>query len=53
MEACPLLLDTAIGRGLDGAVQGALAIGPVSRALEGQPEELCVAAAQRSAHAVR
>jgi ubiquinone/menaquinone biosynthesis C-methylase UbiE len=45
MEPCPLLLDAAIGRGLDGAVQGALEIGPVSRALEGQPEELRVAAA--------
>ncbi|WP_291842423.1 methyltransferase domain-containing protein [Bradyrhizobium sp.] len=45
MEACPLLLDAAIGRGLDGAVQGALEIGPVSRALEGQPEELRKAAA--------
>jgi SAM-dependent methyltransferase len=45
MEACPLLLDAAIGRGLDGAVQGALEIGPVSRALEGQPEHLRVAAA--------
>ena len=56
MEACPLLLDSAIGRGLDGAVQGALEIGPVSRALEGQPEELRKAAAQfdsRSADAVR
>ena len=45
MEACPLLLDAAIGRGLDGAVQGALEIGPVSRALEGQPAELRAAAA--------
>src|SRR3954454_24290650 len=45
MEACPLLLDSAIGRGLDGAVQGAFEIGPVSRALEGQPEELRKAAA--------
>ena len=45
MEACPLLLDSAIGRGLDGAVRGALEIGPVSRALEGQPEELRQAAA--------
>jgi hypothetical protein len=44
MEACPLLLDSAIGRGLDGAVQP-LEIGPVSRALEGQPEELRKAAA--------
>jgi ubiquinone/menaquinone biosynthesis C-methylase UbiE len=45
-EACPLSLDAAIGRGLDGAVQGALEIGPVSRALEGQPAELRAAAAQ-------
>jgi ubiquinone/menaquinone biosynthesis C-methylase UbiE len=45
MEPCPLLLDAAIGRGLDGAVQGALEIGPVSRALEGQPAELRAAAA--------
>ena len=45
MEACPLLLDAAIGRGVDGAVQGALEIGPVSRALDGQPEQLRVAAA--------
>ena len=44
MEACPLLLDAAIGRGLDGAVQGALEIGPVSRALDGQPEHLRTAA---------
>ena len=44
MEACPLLLDTAIGGGLDRAVQGALEIGPASRALEGQPEELRQAA---------
>src|SRR5690349_15372155 len=40
MEPCPLSLDTAIGRGLDGAVQRAFEIGPVSRALEGQPAEL-------------
>ena len=45
MEACPLSLDAAIGRGLDGAVQGAFEIGPVSRALDGQPEELRTAAA--------
>src|SRR3954452_17611460 len=49
MEACPLLLDSAIGRGLDGAVQGAFEIGPVSCALEGQPEHLRVAAA----HSIR
>jgi len=45
MEPCPLSLDTAIGRGLDGAVQSALEIGPASRALEDQPEELRRAAA--------
>ena len=45
MEPCPLLLDAAIGRGLDGAVQAALEIGPASRALEGQPAELRAAAA--------
>jgi hypothetical protein len=45
MEPCPLSLDAAIGRGLDGAVQGAFEIGPVSRALDGQPEELRQAAA--------
>ena len=44
MEACPLSLDAAIGRGLDGAVQGALEIGPVSRALDGQPKDLRAAA---------
>ncbi|MGY3615563.1 class I SAM-dependent methyltransferase [Bradyrhizobium sp. USDA 10063] len=45
MEPCPLSLDAAIGRGLDGAVQGALDIGPVSRALQDQPPELRAAAA--------
>ena len=44
MEACPLSLDIAIGRGLDAAVQGALEIGPASRALEGQPAEVRAAA---------
>jgi SAM-dependent methyltransferase len=44
MEACPLSLDIAIGRGLEAAVQGALEIGPASRALEGQPAELREAA---------
>ena len=44
MEACPLSMDIAIGRGLDAAVQGALEIGPASRALEGQPAELRAAA---------
>jgi ubiquinone/menaquinone biosynthesis C-methylase UbiE len=45
MEPCPLLLDAAIGCGLDSAVQRAFEIGPVSRALEGQPDALRVAAA--------
>jgi ubiquinone/menaquinone biosynthesis C-methylase UbiE len=45
MEPRPLSLDAAIGRGLDGAVQGALDIGPVSRALQDQPPELRAAAA--------
>ena len=34
MEPCPLSLDIAIGGGLEAAVQGALEIGPASRALE-------------------
>jgi ubiquinone/menaquinone biosynthesis C-methylase UbiE len=39
MEAVDLSLDLAAGRGLDAAVRSTLAIGPVSRALEGQPPE--------------
>src|SRR5208282_1844228 len=38
-------LDTAIGRGLDAAVAGALSIGPTSRILDGQPEAVRAAAA--------
>ncbi|TKW76361.1 MAG: methyltransferase domain-containing protein [Bradyrhizobium icense] len=49
LEACPLLLDSAMGLGLDNAVQGSFEIGPVSRALEGQPVELRAAAA----HSIR
>jgi SAM-dependent methyltransferase len=45
MEAYPLLLDAAVGCGLDSAVQRTFEIGPVSRALEGQPAELRTAAA--------
>jgi SAM-dependent methyltransferase len=44
MEPCNLSLDVAIGRGIDAAVQGALEIGPASRALEGQPDEVRSAA---------
>jgi len=44
MEPCNLALDVAIGRGMDAAVQGALEIGPASRALEGHPEEVRAAA---------
>jgi SAM-dependent methyltransferase len=44
MEPCDLALDVAIGRGLDAAVQGALEIGPASRALEGHPEDVRAAA---------
>jgi SAM-dependent methyltransferase len=40
MEALDLTLDIGIGRGLDAAVQTATEIGPASRALEGQPEDL-------------
>ena len=38
-------LDIAIGRGLDAAVEGALAIGPTSRMLDGQSEAVRAAAA--------
>jgi SAM-dependent methyltransferase len=47
MERCDLSLDIAIGRGLDGAVEAALTIGPASRALQGHPAEVH-AAAKRS-----
>jgi ubiquinone/menaquinone biosynthesis C-methylase UbiE len=45
MEACALSFDIAIGGGLDAAVQGALEIGPSSRALEGAQAEVRAAAA--------
>jgi SAM-dependent methyltransferase len=44
MEPHNLALDVAIGRGLEAAVQGALEIGPASRALEGQPADVRAAA---------
>jgi ubiquinone/menaquinone biosynthesis C-methylase UbiE len=40
-----LSLDLAVGRGLEAAVEGALEIGPASRALEDQPPEVKTAAA--------
>src|ERR1700751_2154286 len=44
MQPHDLTLDIAIGRGLDAAVQGALEIGPASRALQDQPEDVRQAA---------
>ena len=44
LEPVDLVLDIAVGRGLDAAVDGALLIGPVSRALDGQPPDLVAAA---------
>jgi SAM-dependent methyltransferase len=44
MQPHDLSLDVAIGRGLDAAVQGALEIGPASRALQDHPEEVREAA---------
>jgi SAM-dependent methyltransferase len=44
MEPHNLALDVAIGRGLDAAVQGALEIGPASRALDGHPADVRAAA---------
>jgi SAM-dependent methyltransferase len=45
MEPVDLSLDVAVGRGLDGAVEGALEIGPASRALEAQTPDVRAAAA--------
>jgi SAM-dependent methyltransferase len=44
MEPHNLALDVAIGRGLDAAVEGALKIGPASRALADQPPNVVAAA---------
>ena len=44
MEPCNLVLDVAIGRGLDAAVEAVLEIGPANRALEGQPPDVREAA---------
>src|SRR6516162_3082548 len=44
MEPHDLAMDVAIGRGLEAAVEGALQIGPASRALQGHPPEVYDAA---------
>ena len=44
MESRDLSLDIAMGRGLDAAVEGALEIGPASRALDGHPADVRAAA---------
>lgn len=46
LDPVELVLDTAVGRGLDAAVEMVTGIGPTSRALEGQPPELRAAAIQ-------
>jgi SAM-dependent methyltransferase len=45
MKPFDVFLDLAVGRGLQAAVDGALQIGPVSRALEGQSGEATAAVA--------
>ena len=45
LEPVDLALDLANGAGLDAAVDTAMGIGPASRALDGQPDELRAAAA--------
>ena len=45
MQPVDLLLDIAVGAGLDAAVEGALEIGPASRALQDQSPEVRSAAA--------
>jgi SAM-dependent methyltransferase len=40
MEAVDLSLDLATGKGLDAAVESALEVGPLHRALEGQPPDV-------------
>jgi SAM-dependent methyltransferase len=53
MEPCDLSLDTAVGRGLDAAVEAALEIGPTARALAEQPPELVAAATQSIREALK
>jgi ubiquinone/menaquinone biosynthesis C-methylase UbiE len=44
MEPCDIVLDIAIGRGLEAATDAALEIGPSARALDGHPPEVRAAA---------
>jgi ubiquinone/menaquinone biosynthesis C-methylase UbiE len=44
LERCDLSIDIANGRGLEGAVDTAMNVGPASRALEGHPPEVRTAA---------
>jgi ubiquinone/menaquinone biosynthesis C-methylase UbiE len=44
LERCDLSIDIANGRGLEGALDTAMNIGPASRALEGHPAEVRAAA---------
>lgn len=46
MERVDLPLDIATGRGLEAAIESVLAIGPTSRALDGQPPEKITAATE-------
>jgi len=46
MERVDLSLDIATGRGLEAALETVLAIGPTSRALDGQPADKVAAATQ-------
>jgi len=46
MKPHDLAMDIALGRGLDGAATAAIAFGPASRALEGQPDNVRAAATQ-------
>jgi SAM-dependent methyltransferase len=46
MERVDLLLDIATGRGLEAAIESILAIGPTSRALDGQPPDKIAAATE-------
>jgi SAM-dependent methyltransferase len=53
LERVDLTLDIGLGRGLEAALDTATAIGPVSRALEGQPPELRSAAVESIRAALR